>query len=169
METIFNRVLDKSNVKIYLLDLLALAAIYFVPTFSHMLSFPLYLIEPMRLALVAAIIFTNRNNAYIIALTLPAFSYFISSHPVFIKTMLISSELVLNVFLFYHFKNKIQNTTLVFALSIIAAKLYYYFIKLFLLQFALLQGALISTPIIIQIVMVFVFTASFHFLFSRNK
>ena len=59
MDITLEKILNKSNTKIYLLDILALAAIYFLPAFSHMLSLPLYLIEPMRFALVASIIFTN--------------------------------------------------------------------------------------------------------------
>jgi len=169
MDITLEKILNKSNTKIYLLDILALAAIYFLPAFSHMLSLPLYLIEPMRFALVASIIFTNRTNAYVIALTLPAFSYLISSHPVFIKAGLISTELLLNVFLFYYLKEKIGNTTLAFALSIISAKLYYYLIKYFLLQSALMSGELVSTPITVQLIMIFVFTISYYFLAKKNE
>lgn len=168
MELTIERLLSKEKIKIYFLNVLLLAAIYFLPAFSHMLSLPLYLIEPMRVALVISIIFTNRINAYVIALTLPAFSYSISSHPVFIKAGLISTELLLNVFLFYYLKEKIKNTTFIFALSIILSKIYYYAAKYILLQFLLMDGELISTPLLIQIIMVLVFTLSFQIL-SKNK
>ncbi|KAB2844679.1 MAG: hypothetical protein F9K45_04665 [Melioribacteraceae bacterium] len=168
MELTVEKLLSKEKIKIYFLDILSAAAIYFLPALSHMLSFPLYLIEPMRVALVASIIFTNRTNAFIIAFTLPAFSYFISSHPVFIKAGLISTELLLNVFLFYYLKEKIKNTTFVFALSIIVSKIYYYAIKYFLLQFSLMDGVLISTPLLIQLIMILVFTGSFQFL-AKDK
>lgn len=134
-----------------------------------MLSLPLYLIEPMRVALVVSIIFTNRTNAFIIALTLPAFSYFISSHPVFIKAGLISTELLLNVFLFYYLKEKIKNATFVFGLSIIVSKVFYYAAKYFLLQFSLMDGELISTPLLIQVIMVLVFTGSFQFIAKKKE
>lgn len=169
MEAIFEKIFDRSKLRIYLLDFFALAAIYFVPTFSHMVSLPLYFIEPMRLALVLAIIYTNRTNAYVIALTLPAFSYFISSHPVLPKTVLISSELLLNVYLYYFLKEKFKNKTLIFAASIVGAKLYYYVVKYILLQFVLLQGSLVSTPILIQAIMVIVFTIGFYFLSNKTE
>ncbi|MBU2491610.1 MAG: hypothetical protein KJ571_03225 [Bacteroidetes bacterium] len=169
MELIIEKIFNKSKSKIYLLDILIVAAIYYIPTFSHLLSLPLYYVEPMRLALVVSILFTNRTNAYLIALTLPAFSYIISSHPVLIKTMLISSELLLNVFLFYYLKDRLANATLVFVISIIAAKLYYYVVKFFMLYFAALQGSLVSTPIMIQVAMLTVFSAFFYFLYKKEN
>ena len=169
MDFALEKIFSKEKIKIYLLDIISVTAIYFLPAFSHMLSLPLYLIEPMRVALVASIIFTNRTNAYVIALTLPAFSYFISSHPVFIKAGLISTELLLNVFLFYYLKEKFVNTNFAFALSIISAKLYYYLIKYFLLQSALMSGELISTPISIQFIMIFIFTIVYYFMSKKNE
>ena len=123
----------------------------------------------MRLALVLAIIYTNRKNAYIIALTLPVFSYFVSAHPVFPKTVLISTELLLNAYLFYFLSKKFKNKNLIFAASIVGAKLYYYVIKYILLQFVLLQGNLVSTPLVIQSTMILVFTIGFLFLSKKTE
>lgn len=170
MDITLEKIFDKSKIKIYLLDIIALTAIYFVPAFSHMLSLPLYLIEPMRVALIFSIIYTNRTNAYFIALTLPAFSYFVSSHPALSKFILISTELSLNVYLFYFLKEKYKNTTLIFAVSIIASKLYYYAVKYIFLYVAFLKGGLVTTPVTIQLIMLFVFTLGFYFLSKRvNK
>ncbi|MDY0202455.1 MAG: hypothetical protein RBR40_15895, partial [Tenuifilaceae bacterium] len=65
----------RKTIAYVLFDIFALAFIYLIPTISHMLSFPLYLIEPMRIALVLALVHTTKRNAYIIALTLPLFSF----------------------------------------------------------------------------------------------
>lgn len=169
MEAIFNKILDRSNIKIYLIDLFALAAVYFIPTFSHMLSLPLYYIEPMRLVLLFSILYTNKTNTFVISLTLPAFSYFVSSHPVLFKMILISSELMLNAYLFYFLNNRFKNKGLIIASSIIAAKIYYYVVKYFLLQFVLLQGSLVSTPLLIQSVVIIIFSMSFYFLSNKSE
>ncbi len=90
----------KENIKTVATDLLALAFIYFTPAISHLFSFPVYFLEPMRIMLILAIVHTSKKNAYILAFTLPLFSFLISSHPSPIKTCLISGELLLNVWLY---------------------------------------------------------------------
>ena len=126
MDFAIDKIIDKSKIKIYLLDLIILGAIYLIQTFSHLFNLP-----------------------------------------VFIKTNLISAELLLNVFLFYKFKEQIKNTWVVFALALIISKLFYYSAKYFLLNLAFLEGSLISTPIIIQVLMVFIFTSGFYFLSKK--
>ena len=66
-----------------LLDAIGLVFVYFIPSISHVLNVPIYLVEPMRIMVILAIAHTTQRNAYILALTLPLFSYFISAHPVF--------------------------------------------------------------------------------------
>ena len=101
--------LDRSNqhVKSALLDIFALVFVYFVPTLSHLAQLPLYLLEPMRIMLILAIAHTTRKNAYLLALTLPLFSFVISMHPSLVKSILITAELLLNVWLFYFLLKKI--------------------------------------------------------------
>ena len=98
--------ISKLNTKSIVLDIFALAFIYFVPTISHLLNIPLYLIEPMRIMLILAIVHTSKKNAYIIALTLPLFSFLVSAHPNIFKVLLITAELVLNVWLFFELSKK---------------------------------------------------------------
>jgi len=76
----------KSNIKTYIIDFSLLIFIYFIPAISHLLAFPVYYFDPMRIALVVALIHTSKKNSFIIALTLPLFSFIISSHPQFIKS-----------------------------------------------------------------------------------
>ncbi len=140
----------RSHVKPALLDLTAIAFIYFVPAFSHVLGIKLYLIEPMRLMLILAMIHTNRNNAFLLAVTLPMFSFLISTHPVFIKTLLISIELVVNVALFFFLVKKMHRLPAIF-LSIWLSKIFYYGLKFIALESMLLSGRLIGTPLLIQL------------------
>ena len=145
--------LSKSKIKNIVFDLIALLAIYLVPAVSHLLSFPVYYFEPMRIMLILAIAHTTRKNAYLIALTLPLFSLLISAHPSLIKTSLITGELLFNVWLFFFLSEKLSNKTLSIFLSIIASKIFYYLVKFLLITSVLLNGDLISTPMYIQIIM----------------
>jgi hypothetical protein len=157
----------KGFVKPATLDVFALAFIYFLPAISHMLSFKLYLIEPMRLMIVLALVHTNRKNAYLLALTLPIFSFLISAHPVLIKTMLISAELVVNVALFYLLVKRIHVLPAIF-LSIWLSKIFYYGLKYLAILTVLPGDSLIGTPLLIQLSTSAVFSL-YLFAFLRKK
>lgn len=153
-----------------LFDIVALSFIYFVPTISHLLSVPLYLIEPMRIALILALVHTTKRNAYIIAVTLPIFSFLVSAHPVFLKMILISAELVLNVWIFYLLFNRTKNAFVSILTSIIVSKGVYYLTKFGLISFALLTTSdLIATPLYIQLVTSLVFSSYLGFMIWRRE
>ena len=161
--------LSISKIKYIIFNLLALLFIYLVPAISHLLSFPVYYLEPMRIMLILAIVHTSRKNAYLIALTLPLFSMLISAHPALVKTSLITGELLLNVWLFFFFE-KMSNKTLAIFLSIIVSKIFYYLVKFILITSVLMSGDLISTPMYIQILMLFVFSGYIFLMsFDRGK
>lgn len=162
-----NTVSWRTYVKPAVLDVFALAFIYFLPAISHMLSIKLYLIEPMRLMLVLALVHTNRKNAYLLALTLPLFSFLISAHPVLVKTMLISAELVVNVALFYFLVKRIHVLPAIF-ISIWLSKIFYYGLKYVAILTVLPGDSLISTPLLIQMSTSAVFSL-YLFAFLRNK
>jgi hypothetical protein len=170
MENISVHPLSISKIKNIVFDLLALLFIYLVPAISHLLSFPVYYLEPMRIMLILAIVHTTRKNAYLIAFTLPLFSLIISAHPSLIKTSLITSELLLNVWLFLFISEKLSNKILSVFLSIIVSKVLYYLIKFLLINSAVMGGDLISTPIYIQIIMLFVLSVYIYLMsFDRRK
>jgi hypothetical protein len=141
-----------------IIDLFALAFIYLVPTLSHLLSVPVYLIEPMRLMLILALVHTNKTNGYILALSLPLFSFFISGHPVFPKMILIMLELSLNVFLFFLLAKKSKHIFIAAITSIVLSKSVYYLLKFILVQLTLIKSELVSTPFIFQAVMALIFS-----------
>ncbi len=150
-------------------NFIALAFIYFVPAVSHLLNFPLYLIEPMRLMLVLALVHTNRVNAYIIALTLPLFSFMVSSHPHFFKMVLIALELVLNVWLFHILLSKTRNAFASIILSIILSKGAYYALKFGFIAIMLIPNSkLIATPLYIQGITTIVFALYLTFLYKKR-
>ena len=161
--------LSISKIRVIVFDLMALLAIYLVPSVSHLFSFPVYYIEPMRIMLILAIAHTTRKNAYLIALTLPVFSMLISAHPSLIKTSLITGELILNVWLFFFLSEKLSNKVLGMFSSMVLSKLIYYLIKFLLINTALMTGNLISTPIYIQLIMLFILSGYVYLINSRNQ
>lgn len=164
----FSGTISRINLLSLLLNVAALAFIYFVPTLSHMMGIKLYLIEPMRLMVVLAMIHTHRNNAYILALTLPAFSFLISSHPVFLKTMLISMELAVMVGLFYLLNKRIHTLAAIFA-AIWMSKIFYYLLKYLTIVFIWPGERLISTPLYIQLITSAVFSLYLFGMFRLQK
>jgi hypothetical protein len=81
-------------------DSAVLAFIGLAPAFAHFASLPIYMIEPMRLMLVLALVHTNRINAWVLAAVLPLFSYLVSGHPEPLKMIVITLELLANTGLF---------------------------------------------------------------------
>jgi hypothetical protein len=162
-------VLSISNVKTrtILFDVIALCAIAFLPAVSHMLSFPLYLIEPMRILLILSIAHTSQKNAFIIAAALPISSFILSAHPVMFKMFLITSEMIINAWLFFFLSKKIKNTFGAALISILSTKIYYYIVKFGLISAVLIQGDLIATPIYLQVVVAFVLSG--YLFFTHNK
>jgi hypothetical protein len=149
MEGIINSsAINKSRVIVF--DLIALSFIYLIPTFSHIINFPIYYFDPMRLMLFLVIIHTDKKNSYLIAATLPLVSFLASSHPVFIKSLTMSVELLFNVWLFHEFSKLFKNKFIPASLSIIVSKIVYYVIKYFLVSATLISSNIISTPLYFQ-------------------
>lgn len=161
---------SRKTLSYVLFDILALTFIYFVPTISHMLSFPLYLIEPMRIALILALVHTTKKNAYIIAITLPLFSFLVSAHPVFYKMMLISGELVINVWLFYFILSRTKNAFVSILSSIILSKVIYYLAKFIAIALILQTSErIISTSLYIQAATTIVFSLYLGLMLRNRK
>lgn len=164
-----NIALTNNRKAIYLLfDLAAIAFIYFVPAISHMLNVPLYLLEPMRIILILAMVHTHKMNAYVLAATIPFFTFLISGHPILPKAFLISGELVLNVFLFFVLLRAFKVKFTAIVTSIILSKMVYYMLKFALIQAAVLEMGLVTTPIWIQLAMTMVFSGYVVFFFRKN-
>ena len=155
--------------RVMLIDIITFITIYFLPAFSHLLSFPLYQLDPMRLAIVFSLVHTRRKNTYFLALSLPLFSFLISSHPSLVKVVLISSELFLNVYLFYFIKDRIGANFVTMLISVLFSKMFYYSMKLFFIDINLINGQLITTPVYLQISMIFAFSIYIYSSFAHLK
>jgi hypothetical protein len=152
-----------------LVDIFAIAFIYFIPTISHLLNFPLYLIEPMRIMVIIAMVHTNRQNALILAITLPFVSYIFSAHPSIAKTGLIATELAINVLIFYVLAKKIPSILAIFS-SIWISKGIYYGLKFLVILMFFPTWELISTPIYIQVITSAILSLYFFlFLYIKTK
>lgn len=150
------------------IDLLMLAAIAFLPALSHMFGFPFYLLEPMRILLILSIAHTSKQNSFAVAAALPIFSFILSAHPAVFKSLLILSELSLNVWLFFVLSKKFNNYFGGMAVSIILAKLFYYGAKYLMVHVGLIDGDLVTTPIYLQALVGLVLSAYIYFAWKKN-
>jgi hypothetical protein len=141
MENILTLIKTKNNIRTFVLDGIFLLAMYLVPSFAHLTSIPLYLAEPIRIIMVLAMLHTRRENAYILALTLPIFSMLTTGHPFFGKMLIITLEILLNVWLFFFILKLIENPFLAMFTSIFISKaVYYLFEYLFIKDLVYIMG-----------------------------
>lgn len=169
MENVINIVKAKLKVETFIIDLLVLLFIYFIPAISHLLAFPVYYFDPMRIALIIALVHTSKRNTFIIAITLPIFSFIISSHPSIIKAFLLSGELLVNLSIFFILKDKIKNVFITLLLSIAISKVIYYLVKFMLINFSLLDDQLFSTPYYYQILSAVLLSTYIFWINKRNS
>lgn len=153
----------------FLLDFIAIGFIYLIPTLSHLLNVPLYLIEPMRLMVILAMVHTQRNNAYLLALTLPFFSYLVSGHPIGLKTTIIAIELILNVWIYYRLTGILKSSFLPMFIAIISSKIIYYLMKAGLISLVMINTSLFSTPLLIQIIVTFILSTYVYFWLRKTN
>jgi hypothetical protein len=151
MENIYSYIYSSEAVKKSVINIFLIAAVYFIPSISHIINFPLYLFDPLRVAIILSIIFTSRNNTFLLAVTLPVFSFLVSSHPYFVKAVLISSELFINVYIFYLLFNIWKKYFWCMLAGILIAKIFYYLAKYIFISFNLIDSNLISSPLLLQI------------------
>lgn len=149
------------------LQIFAVVVIYLLPSLSHLSGLKLYLIDPMRLMVILAIAHTSRKNALLLCLTLPVFSFLISAHPVFLKSLLIAVELSIMTAIFYRLSRYFSFFSSILT-AIVLSKVVYYFMKYILLQMALIKGSLVSTPLYIQAITTLVFSAYIWLIFRKT-
>jgi hypothetical protein len=167
MSLAINKIFTLRNIAI---DLGILVCIYFIPALSHVAPFPLYLLDPMRIFMLAGYVLTRQNaNAYLLALTIPLFSALVSGHPPLFKAILISSELSVNILLFVQLlKHTKLHMALALFLSIIASKLVYYGLKVAFINFGFVEGDLITTNLWMQLGTSVFVTLIFTFIWIKS-
>jgi hypothetical protein len=169
MATNVNLVSSRVDYKSILFDIVALAFIYFIPALSHLYNIPIYLVEPMRIMLILAMVHTSKTNTYLIALTLPLFSFLISSHPNVFKGLIMTAELILNVWLFFEISKQVTNQFVSMISAIVISKLIYYLLKFALISFAVLESGLITTPIYLQVITSVIFSLYVFLILRKRK
>ncbi|MFA7289363.1 MAG: hypothetical protein WC055_10850 [Melioribacteraceae bacterium] len=156
--------------KFAIIDFIMVGLFLLVPSISHMFSIPLYYAEPMRIIVLLSILYTNRNNSIVLALLLPFISLVVSSHPYLLKSVLIACELAVNIFAFFILAKSLKNILFASFGSILISKAFYYSVKGLFLNMGLINGELIATPIIAQVISTVLLTAAFYFLYTKlNK
>jgi len=155
---------------VLLIDLVLLTALYLLPSFSHLTALPLYKLEPMRVALIIALLFTNRANAYLIAFTIPLASAWITGHPPPLKAVLMGIEFSILVATYLHLVRKDHIPTFVaLAAGILLGKAVYYSMKFMALSAGWLGGSLVSTPVQTQLVLAAGTAAIFAFVVHYRR
>ena len=97
------------------------------------------------------------------------FSFLVSAHPFFLKTMIITIELVLNVWLFYFLATKWKNYFAAIITSIIISKAFYYVMKFGLISYGFIESNLISTPLYLQGITMLIFSGYLFLVLSRKE
>ena len=134
------KVMSRSYVlRIAAFDAVLVTLALLMPIVSHAFGVGIRFLEPMRLALFAAVLFVpERKNAYLMAFVLPWFSFAIIGMPVWWKAVMMSVELVVNVFILYRLLDLKVHSGLALLISVLMAKGLYYIAKYLLIQFAVL-------------------------------
>jgi hypothetical protein len=150
-------------------DIAALVFVGLVPAASHMFKIPVYYIEPMRVMLVLALLFSSRLNAYALAIVLPLFSFLVSGHPAFLKMIIITAELVLNTWLFFYFYQKTRKSFLSAFGSIIISKVFCYAMYLVVFSMAFVKTEAETKFLLVQVVLTLFLSGLVWFITYRRK
>jgi hypothetical protein len=155
-------------IKGLLLDIVALVVVIFTPKIAQLIHFPFYMIEPMRLMVILSIAHSFRANSYLLAFTLPLFSWVVSGHPELFKMLVMTGELAINVFLFYYLIRKIVSVLLSMIISIVVSKVLCYAFYLVFFSMMFIKEEAEPAFLIAQVITILVF--SFYvFIILRKK
>jgi len=150
-------------------DISALVFVGLVPAASHLFKIPVYYIEPMRVMLVLALLYSSRWNAYALAIVLPLFSFLVSGHPAPLKMMIIMAELVLNAWLFLYFYQKTRKSFLSAFGSIIISKVFCYATYLAAFSMAFVKAEAEITFVIAQMILTLVLSSLVWIILARRN
>jgi hypothetical protein len=168
MKVLNGKIVNQSLLTDLLLDLGALTAIYFLPAAAHFTGIPLYMIEPMRMMLVLSMVHASKYNTFLLAFSLPLFSYVVSGHPEFVKMLVITGELILNVAMFYWMLKWSRKPFIVAFLSIIISKIACYLIYWPVFSFSFVVAEASMPFLIIQLMTTFAFSLYIGFILKKK-
>lgn len=168
MDTTINT-LENSRYRTVITDITAFVFVGLVPAASHLFSVPVYFIEPMRIMLVLALLFSSRYNAYALAIALPLFSFLVSGHPVPLKMVIIMAELLLNAWLFLLFYRNLKMPFLSTFGSILISKLFCYAMYLVFFSMAFVKAEAGSIFIIAQLLLTLLLSSAVWLIVNRRN
>ena len=149
-------------------DVLALVFVGLVPAASHMLNVPVYFIEPMRIMLILALLYSSRFNAFALAIVLPLFSFLVSGHPFPLKMVIIMAELLLNAWLFLVLFQKSKMPFLSAFSSILISKIFCYATYLVVFSWAFVRAEAAPTFLVAQGILTLLLSGMVWFIMRRR-
>jgi hypothetical protein len=152
-----------------ILDVAALAVVYFTPLIGHLLQLPFYMIEPMRLMAVISMVHSTRMNSFLLALVLPLFSWVATGHPELTKMLVMTMELGMNVFLFYLLRKKMNSVFLAMIIAITASKILCYSLYLVFFSMMFIREEAEMTFLVAQVITTLLFSLYASTLFRKNS
>ena len=145
------------------LDAVLLTAACLLPAASHLLAFPLYMLNPMLALLLAAILLgRDWRNALLMAVLLPAVSCLLTGMPTAAKMLCMMAELATVAALFDWLQRKWAVLPTVLT-AIVAGKAVYYALKALLLA----PAVLVSTQWTVQLLAVLLWAGIFTLLYKK--
>jgi len=137
--------------KVLLTDILVVSAFFLTLLVAHILPFPLYKYDPMKILVLITVVYSSRSNSLAIAAALPVLSFLSTGHPVFPKFLIMSGELMVFAFVLSSFRLRQSNRLIRFLGAVFVSKIIYYLIKGGAIAFGYLDQVLISTDLYTQI------------------
>lgn len=157
-------------IRLAVIDIFLIATAYMLPVLAHRAAFPLYWFDPMRVVVLAGLLWTaNRKNALLLALTVPLFTFGLAGNPAMAKGLLIAAELTVNLLLFFWMERKSGSPFVGMLLSILLSKAFYYLLKWLLLFTLLPAQPLVGVGLGIQLAVAVVISFCFARVASRRK
>ncbi|NQV49615.1 MAG: hypothetical protein HQ507_03920 [Candidatus Marinimicrobia bacterium] len=134
-----------------LTDVLVLLSFSLTLVVAHVLPFPLYKLDPMKILVLVTVIYSSRWNSLAIAAALPILSFLSTGHPVFPKFLIMSSELMVFAFVLGSFHTRQSKKIIGFLSAVLISKIFYYMVKGGAIALGYLDQSLISTDFHTQI------------------
>jgi hypothetical protein len=157
-----------ANFKTLIIDFIGILCVVLVPAISHLTAIPFYYLEPMRLMMVVALLYTSRRNAYAIAIVLPVLSFLISGHPFLLKMLIIVAELVMNVRLFILLFKTTKKPFISMVASIGISKFFCYLLYWIFLSWAFVKSEAGTTFIVTQLIVTLMLSGISSVIAKRN-
>ena len=160
----------KNIIQLAAIDILLVAISCMLPVLAHSTSFPLYFFDPMRIVVLAGLLWgASRKNAFLLAVAVPLLTFWVTGHPMLPKGLLIAAELTVNLLLFVWLGRRIRQVFFCMLLSILLSKAVYYLLKWALISTLLPAQPLVGASLGVQLAVAVAISLCFAFVAARQK